>query len=350
MTNSGYRVGVAALALSATAVLLPVSQADAASEELIAAAKEEGRVVWYTTMIIDQAVRPMAEAFEAKYPEIDVEFSRAGSGDTALKIINEGQAGRMQGDVFDGTSTFASVMPAGMVEPYTPDAVADYPEESKDPDGHWHALNYYYLTAAYNTDLVSEEDAPNTYEDLLAPEWTDRMVWSVEPEPVAAPGFAGNVLMTMGDEEGRAYLEQLADQNITNMAASQRTVLDRVILGDFPIGLMVFNHHVVISQTQGAPIEWIRMEPLVNSASLLGLIKDGPNPNAGKLLIDYILSEEGQKVLAGTGYLPTHPNVQALEPTLQPTGPEPFEYRFMSPETVSDNLTDWIKIIDELFM
>lgn len=329
--------------------LLSAGPIHAASPELIEAANKEGTVVWYTTMIIDQAVRPMVAAFEAKYPDVTVEFTRAGSGDTALKVINEGQAGRPMGDVFDGTSTFSSVMPAGMVAPYSPDSAADYPDDLKDPDGYWHALNAYFLTAGYNTDLVSAEDAPKTFEDLLDPKWQGQMVWSAEPEPVAGPGFVGNMLMTMGEEQGMAYLDKLADQKITNMMASQRAVLDRVILGDFPLALMIFNHHVGISQADGAPVDWIRMEPVVSSASLLGLIKEGPHPNAGMLLIDFILSEEGQTVLASTGYLPTHPNVAAKNPALLSTGPEPFEVRFMSPKTVDENLKSWNKIFSEKF-
>lgn len=336
--------------VAGAAALMMVVHADAASPELVAAAEAEGKVVWYTTMIVDQAVRPIVAAFQEKYPKITVEFTRAGSGDTALKIINESQAGRMMGDVFDGTATFASVMPAGAVEPYIPDAAADYPDDFKDPDGYWHALNFYFLTAAYNTDLVSPEEAPKTFEDLLDPEWKGQMVWSVVPEPTAAPGFVGNVLLTMGEDAGMAYLDKLAGQEITDMTSSQRTVLDRVIVGDFPVGLMVFNHHVAISKAKGAPITWVRLEPLVSSASLLGLIKGGPNPNAGKLLIDFILSKEGQEVLASTKYLPSHPDVDALEPTLLPTGPEPFEARFMSPKVVEENLPKWIEILNEKFL
>lgn len=341
-TRHGILAGAAALAIAA--------QAQAASPELVAAAEAEGKVVWYTTMIVDQAVRPLVAAFQAKYPKITVEFSRAGSGDTALKIINESQAGRMMGDVFDGTATFASVMPAGAVEPYVPDSAAAYPDEFKDPDGYWHALNFYFLTAAYNTDQVRPEEAPKTFDDLLDPKWKDQMVWSVVPEPVAAPGFVGNALLTMGEDAGMAYLDKLAGQGITNMTSSQRTVLDRVIVGDFPVGLMVFNHHVAISKAKGAPIEWVRLEPLVSSASLLGLIKGGPNPNAGKLLIDFLLSKEGQEALAATKYLPSHPDVPALEPSLLPNGPEPFKVRFMSPKVVAENLQRWIKILDEKFL
>ncbi|MBF9033268.1 extracellular solute-binding protein [Rhodobacterales bacterium HKCCE2091] len=348
MDRRQFSLGMGALA--ATGLGIPGLRAHAASPELIAAAEAEGQVVWYTTMIVDQAVRPLVAAFEERYPNITVEFSRAGSDETALKIINEGQADRMLGDVFDGVSTFASVMAAGFVEPYSPDSASDYSAQFKDPEGHWHALNFYFLTAVHNTDLLSAEDAPQTYQDLLDERWRGNMVWPVDATPVGAPGLIGNILLTMGEEDGMAYLQQLAGQGIVNMAASQRAVLDRVILGDFPIGLMCFNHHVAISQAQGAPIDWIRMEPVMASASLLGLVRNGPNPNAGRLLVDFILSREGQEVLASTGYLPTHPEVAALNPDLLATGPQPFDTTFMAPDIVEQNLADWVRITDELFL
>jgi ABC-type Fe3+ transport system substrate-binding protein len=335
--------------LAASVSAAGATAATAASEELIAAAKEEGQVVWYTTLIIDQAVRPLVAAFEEKYPGIEVKFARAGSGETALKIINEGQAGNPQADVFDGTATYSSVGPAGLVESYVPETVAAYPDGVHSEDGQWHALNLYFLTAAYNTDLVSAEEAPKTYEDLLDPAWKDQMVWSVEPEPAAAPGFVGNILTHMGEEKGMEYLEALNEQNITNMVASQRAVIDRVILGDFKLGLMTFSHHSVISQGKGAPIEWIRMEPLVNAASLMGLVKDGPNPNAGKLFIDFMFSQEGQETLAEAGYIPSHPNVEAKVASLKPDGEHSFTYTAMTPEIVATKLPGWIEIAAEIF-
>src|SRR5262245_9890384 len=76
----------------------------AADEALIAAAKREGEVVWYTTQIVSQLVRPVSVAFEKKYG-IKVRATRANSTETAVKILNEAKAGRLQADIFDGTGS-----------------------------------------------------------------------------------------------------------------------------------------------------------------------------------------------------------------------------------------------------
>jgi ABC-type glycerol-3-phosphate transport system substrate-binding protein len=79
--------------------------AHAADPALYEAAKKEGQVVWYTSLIVNQAVRPLVEAFGKKYPGVEVKYARADSGPNAIKIMNEAQAGRPQSDVFDGIDT-----------------------------------------------------------------------------------------------------------------------------------------------------------------------------------------------------------------------------------------------------
>src|ERR1700674_5250273 len=73
----------------------------AADAALYQAAKREGEVVWYTALIVTQAVRPLIEAFNKKYPGIEVRYARADSGPTAIKIMTEARAGKVQSDVFD---------------------------------------------------------------------------------------------------------------------------------------------------------------------------------------------------------------------------------------------------------
>src|SRR5947208_3414342 len=83
---------------------LASARGHAADAALIEAARKEGRVVWYTTLIVNQAIRPLKDAFERHYPGIELQFARADEAPTAAKIIAEAQAGRVQADVFDGIS------------------------------------------------------------------------------------------------------------------------------------------------------------------------------------------------------------------------------------------------------
>ena len=122
----------AILSCAACVSIAAASPVQAADPALYQAAKKEGEVVWYTALIVAQAVRPLIEAFNKKYPGIEVRYVRADSGPTAIKIMTEARAGRAQSDVFDGIDTTPPLVQAGLVEPYVPSAADQYPAELKD--------------------------------------------------------------------------------------------------------------------------------------------------------------------------------------------------------------------------
>lgn len=336
-----------ALIAASLAAGLIGGSAQAADQALIDAAKKEGEVVWYSSLIVDQLVRPVAEAFEQKYG-IKVHYSRTPAGEMALKLQNEIRANSVQADAFDGNSAFFQVMPLDNLVAYAPEAAAAYPAELKDADGRFHAINVATLTVGVNTDLVPEADRPKTYDDLLDPQWKGRMAWTTDLTPNGPPGFIGNILTVYGEEKGMDYLRRLAAQDIVKVPASQRVVLDQVIAGEHSIGLMIFNHHTVISGAKGAPVTWLRVEPLISTGNYVGLLKNSPHPEAGKLFVDFILSEEGQMVFQKANYLPAHPGVPAAEPSLKAEGGG-FKVTVITNEAALENLPKWTAIYKELF-
>jgi iron(III) transport system substrate-binding protein len=339
------RSACAALAAWLSAATGAALAADAA---LIAAAKKEGQVVWYTTQIVDQFARPAAQAFEKLYPGIRVTLSRANATTGALKLLNENRAGRNQADVFDGTTTVVPLKKAGYVLQWLPDAAKNWPAEYKDPEGYWIATNLYVLTPAFNTTLVPAGTEPRTYEALLDPKWRGRMVWGASLSSSAAPGFIGTVLADMGEEKGMAYLRRLSQQRVAGVNSSARQILDQTIAGEYAIALQIFNHHAVISAKQGAPVKWIPMEPTTGALSVVSIAKNAPHPNAAKLFEDFLVSKEGQAVYQRTAYLPADPQVRALDPTLKPEDGN-FRSRFFTPEETAEKMPQWKRVYDELF-
>ena len=324
------------LALAASTPALALDQA------LIDAAKKEGRVVWYTTQIVNQFARPAAEAFERKYG-IHVDYVRADSNEVALRILNEGRAGKVQADVFD-----ASLKKENLVLQWVPEGAGRLPKEDTDEAGYWVATNLYVLTPGYNTDLVPKGTAPKTYDDLLDPKWKGKIVWNTAPAPSAAGGFIGMVLTSMGEAKGRAYLETLAKQNIAGLQVAARQVLDQVIAGEYAIALNIFNNHAVISAAKGAPSDWIAMNPAMAVLSVISVTKDAPHTNAGKLFIEFLVSEEGQKIYRDADYMPVDPGVSPRDPALRPNG-DSFKAVTFTPEQIEANMPKWAQVFQEYF-
>jgi iron(III) transport system substrate-binding protein len=216
----------------------------------------------------------------------------------------------------------------------------------RDPDGRWNALVVYFLTPGVNTQLVGADEI-KTARDLLNPKWQSKIAWSTEPSS-GAPVYVGSVLQTMGEDKGMMFLRALAKQDIVNVDATNRAILDQVILGQYAIALSIFNHHAVVSAKKGAPVAWLKVEPIPAPFHSIGLVKNAPHPNAGKLLIDFLLSEEGQRTFADVDYLPAMPSVPAKTPEVKPEGGG-FSANFISPATAADNIDRWVKIKKELF-
>ena len=334
-------------AVVAVGVRVVAVSVQAAEPALIDADKKEGEVIWYTTQIIAQLVRPVSVAFEKKYG-IKVRSTRANSTELSVKIINESRAGRPQSDVFDGTSTVVPLKKEGFVLQWQPDPAKAYPAAYKDPEGYWVANNLFFLTPGFNTALVPKGTEPRSYQALLDPKWRGKIAWSTSPTSSGGPGFIGTVLTEMGTESGMLYLRELSKQRIANIGSAAREVLDQVIAGEYLLALQIFNHHTVISGKKGAPVDWIKMEPVTGTLSVISVHKNAPHPNAAKLLVDFITSPEGQNIFRDAEYLPADPAVQALTPSLKPDEGR-FRTHFFTPEQTEDNIVAWKKVYDDLF-
>src|SRR5579864_5031508 len=144
------RQGRSLFAGAALCGLLCAAPAHAADPGLIAAAQKEGQVTWYTTQITNQFGRPAMDAFQKRYG-IQVNFIRGDSIELAVRMTNEAQAGRLQADVFDGTSTAPPLKKAGLALAWQPERATQWPPEYRDPQGYWVATNLYVHTPSYNT-------------------------------------------------------------------------------------------------------------------------------------------------------------------------------------------------------
>src|SRR5258706_1840664 len=188
---------------------------------LVEGAKKEGKLSFYTTLIVDQVLRRMKEAFEKEYPFIQVKYFRGNSDRLAQKLFAEYQAKRYAVDVVDGSSTTTMVRRAGLLQKFFSPYLAEYPRELKDAEGYWGVSNLYFHTIGYNTRMVKPNEVPKSYEDLLNPRWKGQMIWSTG-RGGGGPLFVGNVLQTMGESAGKAYLPQLRTQTIAKTTLSTR--------------------------------------------------------------------------------------------------------------------------------
>ncbi len=326
---------------------LTTGSATAADQALIDAAKKEGEVTWYTTQIVNQFVRPAVDAFEKKYG-VKVNYVRSDAPDVILRIVNEAKAGKVMGDVVDGIPTSAALKKQGLAMKWIPDNATRLPKDYVDAEGYWVATNLYVLTPGFNTSLIPKGTEPKTFQDLLDPKWLGKIAWGSANSSSSAPGFVGLVLAEMGEEKGMAYLREFSKQKVANLAVAARQVLDQVIAGEYSIALQIYNNHAVISAAQGAPSAWIALQPAFVVPGVMSVTKDAPHPNAGKLLIDFLVSTEGQQIFRDTDYMPVDPDIAPKDKSLRPDGKD-WRYIAFSPEQADAAMPKWASIYKELF-
>ncbi len=317
---------------------------------LLEGARKEGEVIFYAAMIVNQALRPIADGFQKKYPGVKLNFWRGDAPEIIAKLTAEVRARNVVGDVIEGTGIAEIAIGADLVQPYQTPVSAEYPPEYRDPRNLWTATRMSYFSLAYNPKNVPAADVPKTYEDLLDPKWKGKLAWRIGTTS-GTQLFLTNLRLAWGEEKARAYFEKLKDQKIINFASgSARTLVDRVMAGEYPVVLNIFAHHPLISAAKGAPVNSRLLDPVPSSPSTMAVSKGLKHPHAAMLLVDYILSKEGQQIMAKAEYFPSHPAVPPLE-MLAPVVPKAagVPENFVSPENLNKYAESSEKIYEDLF-
>jgi ABC-type Fe3+ transport system substrate-binding protein len=319
-------------------------------ERLIEGAKKEGQLTYYSGMIVNQALRPLTAAFQKKCPFIKINYWRGDSDDIENKLSAEMRAGNPVGDVVESTGIGELAVRAGLAQPIWSPQLADIPEKMHDPHRLWVPTRVSYFSIAYNTRLVAADSAPRSYQNLLDEKWKGRMAWPLL-SAIGAPLFVTNLRLAWGEDKAMAYFRSLRTQNIVNFGAGNpRTLVDRVIAGEYAIALQIFAHHPLISAGKGAPVTARLLPPVASASATLVIPKGSRHPHAAALLMDFLLSKEGQQILAAAEYLPVRSDVEPL-PAIAPIVPARagVEENFISPERLNGYTESSAKIVEDLF-
>ena len=291
---------------------LHVTQAQTANPDLIAQAKKEGRVTWYTTVSIPESKQFM-DMFEKQYPFIKVDLLRSGSGPLVNRIVSEYAARNYAADVLHGMLSrggFPVLKQRNIIGRYESPERKFYSAELKDKEGYWSSTFQNTFVLAYNKRNVKPDDVPKTYEDLLKPMWKGRQIIN---DTDNFEWFDG-LLKFWGRDKGMAYFRRLAHQDqIFQRGARGRIQL--VAAGEAPLTIG-YGPHAQSYVNQGAPIEWVALEPVVVIVNTVSLAQRAPHPAAARLLIDFLLSKAGQVKLREMSRIPSRGDVESDPPRL----------------------------------
>ena len=292
-------------------VFLFSSAADAASDPaIIEAAKKEGQLTLWTSSDLRTASR-VVERFEQKYPFLKVKIFRTGTGALHNKMITEALAGQQNWDVMNSQMFTRDLIKRKLLARYkSPEADKLLDANFRDELGYWTAIYAIPFVLGYNTNLVKPTEVPKTYEELLSARWKGSNI-SIDQDGYE---LLQGLVLTWGKEKAVGFLKRLAAQNPTPRRGNSLRV-QLVVAGEYPL-LITMASPVQLARREGAPIQWVPLEPVPVSFHAIALAERAAHPNAGKLYIDFILSREGQEALRSVQRIPVRQDVEADPPNL----------------------------------
>jgi len=299
-------------------IITPEKTSAAESEEqrtakLVEGAKKEGNLLWYSATEVKDSIE-LLDGFKKKYPFTNTGLYR-GNGEAVLsRIITEARAKKHLWYVtINGGLKGELLKREGYLAKYPSPQRKFFPEGHMDPEGYWTDVYFNAFVIAYNTRLVPSQDVPKTYEDLLDPKWKGKMGSSDNPFDWFAAMFRKEV---MGKEKGLEYMKKLSEQDI-QFRAGKTLITNLVVAGEMSLGIALYNQGVEQLKEKGAPIEWVAIEPIIPLLHPLCISARAPHPNTARLFVDYVLSKEGQEILARQYRIPTRVDVDPLVPRLK---------------------------------
>lgn len=279
-------------------LLLPAgAMAQAGDTVDAAAAKKEGKVVWYTSTPVETANK-IAKLFESE-TGIRVEIFRSGGSAILRRFLQEQQAGRIAVDVLTTSDPAASADLArkGIFLPFKPENFDKLPAEAKEPSGAYVAQRLNMITILVRQDKVPAAETPKTWSDLVDPKYKGRMV-------TTDPSYTALGLMTvatLAKSFGWDYYKKLRANEMMIVQGNQQ-VSDMLKRGERLIAAGALDSYAADERKQGHPIATIYpSEGALIIPSPTAIVKGSPNPHAAKLFATFMLTEKVQKLFPEDG-------------------------------------------------
>lgn len=285
-------------------VVLMMGLAGALAAGAVTAQGVKGKLALYTSQPERDAAQTVT-AFKKAYPGVEVEVFRSGTTEVLGKLAAEFAGGAPKADVLliADAGSMESLKKAGRLMSY-PEAKLNGLEP-----GSYDADRTYFGSKLITTGIVvntSAKNRPTSFADLVKPEYKGQLSM---PSPLYS-GAAAIMLgtMTSRPDLGWSYFEKLkADDTVA--VRGNGAVLTAVANGEKSYGILV-DFMAFNARARGSPIDFIfpaEGNPAVTEP--VAILKTTQNPAAARAFVDFILSDEGQKLAVAMGYIPARASV-----------------------------------------
>lgn len=240
---------------------------------------------------------------------------------------------RPQADVFWSNEPVRTLVlkSRGILTPYRSPSAEGIPSVLIDPEGYWTGFSARIRVIAYNTKLVKAEEAPQSIFDLADPKWRGQVAMA-DPRFGSTSFHVAALYAMAGDEKMDDFFRRLKANGV-RVVDGNSVVRDLVARGDVKAGL-TDTDDVNVAIEGGQPIAMVLPDaaglgvPVM--PNMVSLIANGPHPEEGRRLIDYLLSADVERQLAQSEavQIPLHAGVVGPKniPAIQTFKPMTLDY------------------------
>ena len=261
---------------------------------LEAGARRERGLLLYTT---GTQIEPLIQGFKRKYPFLNVTVQRGTQADIARRALEEYRAGVKKLDMFELSSEgLILIRDSGILQPFRSPEASAFETAAIERGRHWVVVRESYTGIGFNTKTISPAVAPKIYDDLLSPQWRGKMAMSGSISTVS--NFVGALVLTRGED----FVRRLGEQDIRIYSVTARALANLMIAGEVTLSPTIYNSHVEASAATGAPLAWTAPGPVPVTDTAVAIARGSPSPHAAMLMMDYLMSREGQQIYGRLGY------------------------------------------------
>jgi iron(III) transport system substrate-binding protein len=301
---------------------------------LIKGAQVEKELAVYSSMRVDE-LDQLIKTFNKHYPFLKLNIARLSGRRVVTRIETEHRAGRHTVDVAEGFANISySLKTAGLIDPYHSPERKFFHGVSADKEGYFAPAYIAPVVLGYNTKMVRREEVPKSYDELLAPKWRGKLFLDEEDYDWYV------VLMRhLGKAKGADFMRKLAANDIA-IRRSRILQTQMIIAGERPIGIALHGHSLLDFKDRGAPIDHVVLAPYFAKPSEIMLGRYAPHPHAAALYLDWILSDEGQRLQSSFGRITARKGIKSQFPE---------DYLLAGAEEIGADLASAIKEFGNVF-
>lgn len=256
--------------------------------------KKDKQTFWIYTSLYKDTINDIQPQLEKEFPDLKFQFYQAGSEEVAAKVQAELLAGKIQADMLISSDRFwyEDMAQKGNLIAYQSAMTTKIDDEFKHPESLYNTLSFPVMVIAYNSEGLSETEAPHSFKELADKKWKDKV-------SIASPLASGTSFTTIAflvKKYGWDYIKELRKNNIIAEGGNSG-VVRRLQSKERPVGVVLMENILRLSESDPR-IKWIiPTDGAVIQSNVLAIVKKEGDPALAKKVADWMFGPQGQAAM-----------------------------------------------------